>query len=144
MTPYFVTSTRVNRSRARIRTADAPGAVERRAAVKRPFPSVTPIRRISPTEASARTTHPSFRPGQNNELAIRMVFQGLTKEQAEAAWEPFFSWIATSPQEFSVVLLPRVVAIPARRIWDASFLTQFPNVVVADDRSGAPDGNFVW
>lgn len=81
---------------------------------------------------------------RNNELAIRMVFQGLSKEQAEAIWEPFFSWVAALPQEFNVVLPPRVVAIPARRGWDVSFLTQFPNVVLADDRPGANGVNFVW
>jgi FAD/FMN-containing dehydrogenase len=37
-----------------------------------------------------------------------------------------------------------VVAVPARKFWDAAFLRQIPGVVVADDRPGAPEGNIVW
>jgi FAD/FMN-containing dehydrogenase len=81
---------------------------------------------------------------RDNVLAIQMVFQGLSLEMAEATWRPFFEWIATSPQDFAVVAAPRVVASPARKYWDASFLKQFSGVVVADDRPGAPDRNVAW
>jgi hypothetical protein len=40
---------------------------------------------------------------------------------------------------------PRIAAFPARHIWDAKFLKQHvPQVIVADDRPGAPAENFVW
>ena len=81
---------------------------------------------------------------RNNELAIQMIFQGLGQDQAETTWHPFFSWIAAAAADFNVVAPPRVVALPARKMWDASFLKQFPNLVVVDDRPGAPEMNFVW
>lgn len=70
-----------------------------------------------------------------------MVFQGLDKQQAEATWRPFFEWVAGSPQDFSVVEPPMILAVPARRFWDPGFLKQVPGLVLADDRPGAPDSN---
>ena len=32
-----------------------------------------------------------------------MVFQGLTSQQAEEVWRPFFDWVAASPQDFALV-----------------------------------------
>jgi len=81
---------------------------------------------------------------RNNEAEIRMTFQGLTREQAETVWRPFFDAIAASPQDFAVARAPRVVAVPAGRIWDASLLRQFPGVVVVDGRPGASERNFAW
>jgi FAD/FMN-containing dehydrogenase len=81
----------------------------------------------------------AFRPG--NILEIRMVFQGLSRQQAETIWRPFFDWLAGTPQDFFVVSAPVVVAVPARRRWDPE---QQPGVVLADDRPGAPAANVFW
>jgi FAD/FMN-containing dehydrogenase len=83
-----------------------------------------------------------FRP--DNVLEIRMVFQGLDRQQAEAVWRPFFEWVAASPSDFRILAPPLVVALPARRFWDPAFLRRFPGIVVADDRPGAPEGNVLW
>jgi FAD/FMN-containing dehydrogenase len=83
-----------------------------------------------------------FRPG--NVLVIAMVFQGLDQQQAEAIWRPFLDWLAGFPQDFSVVSAPWIVAVPARRFWDPSFLKEVPGVVLADDRPGAPEVNVFW
>jgi FAD/FMN-containing dehydrogenase len=80
----------------------------------------------------------------NNVLAIKMVFQGLDQAQAAAAWRPFFDWIAASPQDFTIVAKPVVIAVPAQHFWNASFLKFAPGIVVSDDRQGAPVGNIVW
>jgi FAD/FMN-containing dehydrogenase len=84
----------------------------------------------------------AFRP--DNVLAIAMVFQGLEQQQAEAIWRPFLDWLATSPQDFSMVSAPWIVAVPARRFWDPAFLRTVPGVVLADDRPGAPEANVFW
>jgi hypothetical protein len=81
---------------------------------------------------------------RSNEAVIQMTFQGLTREQAEAVWRPFFEWIAASPQDFTVTRVPRMVAVPALRGWDASLLGRFPGIVVGDDRPGASERNFAW
>jgi hypothetical protein len=83
-----------------------------------------------------------FRPG--NILAVAMVFQGLDQYQAEATWRPFFEWLAASPQDFSIVSEPRILAAPARHFWDPDFLKKVPGLVLADGRPGAPEANVFW
>jgi FAD/FMN-containing dehydrogenase len=83
-----------------------------------------------------------FRPG--NVLVVSMVFQDLTKQSAEMVWRPFFSWIATSPQDFAFVSPPMIVALPARHFWDPEFLEKLPGIVLTDDRLGAPATNIFW
>jgi FAD/FMN-containing dehydrogenase len=83
-----------------------------------------------------------LRPG--NVLAIAMVFQELSEQQAEAIWRPFFDWLAGSPQDFAIVESPRILAVPARRFWDPGLLKEIPGVVLSDDRPGAPETNLFW
>jgi FAD/FMN-containing dehydrogenase len=83
-----------------------------------------------------------FRPGRI--LSIAMTFQGLDHQQAEALWRPFFGWVANSPQDFSMLSPPAVLAAPARTFWDPGFLKQVPGLVLADDRAGAPAANVFW
>src|SRR5690348_3210135 len=37
----------------------------------------------------------------DNSLEIRMVFQGLDREQVTKLWQPFLDWIGRSPQDYS-------------------------------------------
>lgn len=83
-----------------------------------------------------------FRP--RNLLEIAMVFQGLDRRRAAAIWRPFFDWIESAPRDFYLVSKPKIVAVPARQFWDAAFLSQLGDVVIADDRPGAPKGNVFW
>jgi FAD/FMN-containing dehydrogenase len=83
-----------------------------------------------------------FAPG--GVVSIFMVFQGLDQSQAEAAWKPFVDWVAASPHDFSVVSAPNIVAVPARRFWDATLLKAIPGLVLSDDRPGAPADNIFW
>ena len=84
----------------------------------------------------------AFRPG--NVLVIAMVFQGLNQQQAETIWRPFFEWLASSPQDFSILSEPKILAIPARHFWDSEALKKVPGVVLSDDRPGAPEANVFW
>ena len=72
-----------------------------------------------------------------------MVFQGLTQAQATDVWRPFFDWVGAAPRDFEMASAPRIVAVPARALWDAPLLKRF-GVVSADARSGAPEGNVFW
>jgi FAD/FMN-containing dehydrogenase len=83
-----------------------------------------------------------FRPG--NVLDIGMVFQGLDQGQAEAAWRPFFDEISASPQDFRLSSGPTIIAAPAQRFWDPSFLKQLPGIVLTDEREGASQDNIFW
>ncbi len=85
-----------------------------------------------------------LRPG--NRMDIRMSFQGLEQAQAEATWRAFFDWVLQGiPTDFSYLLLPTIIALPARHAWDPAFLKAFaPGRVLNDDRPGAPADNVFW
>jgi hypothetical protein len=73
------------------------------------------------------------------------VFQGLNRQQAEDVWRPFLDWVAKAPQDFAWETPVWIADLPARHFWDAKFLKQHaPHLIVADDRLGAPEGNFLW
>jgi FAD/FMN-containing dehydrogenase len=81
----------------------------------------------------------------NNELSIRMVFQGLAKSEVEALWNPFFDWVRKSPEKYTVASDPIILAIPARRFWDVDFLKKYlPRAIFPDSREGAPDKHYWW
>jgi FAD/FMN-containing dehydrogenase len=83
--------------------------------------------------------------GGDNAMNISMVFQGLERARAEGVWRPFFEWVSSSPEKFSIAQPMRTVAVPARHFWDAEFLKKnAPEFVVADDRPGAPENNYFW
>jgi len=85
----------------------------------------------------------SFR--NNNELAITMVFQGLLKSEVENLWNPFFDWIKKSPEKYTVASDPIILALPARRFWDADFLKKdLPQAVFPDSREGASYKHYWW
>jgi FAD/FMN-containing dehydrogenase len=77
-------------------------------------------------------------------VAISMAFQGLSRQEAQATWKPFFDWVAASPQDFAITSAPRIFAGPARKRWDPSALKPIPGVVTTDDRPGAPADNIFW
>jgi FAD binding domain-containing protein len=81
----------------------------------------------------------------DNRVEIRMAFQGLDQQQAQTVWQPFFHWVNGSPQDFTYQLTPRIIAAPARNLWDPVFLkTHVPGAVLADDRPGSPSDNVFW
>ena len=85
-----------------------------------------------------------FRLQRSRRLWIQMVFQGLGRDEAEAVWRPFFDWVAASPQDFNVVSPPLIKTAPGRGFWDPAMLRQIPDVVLSDDREGAPGSNIFW
>jgi len=81
----------------------------------------------------------------DNSLHVSMVFQGLTQAQAEATWKPLLDWVAAAPGDFTVEAPMRIVALPARRLWDPAYLrANLPSTVIPDDRPNAPDANVFW
>lgn len=81
----------------------------------------------------------------SNTLTIAMVFQGLSQVEAEAIWKPFLDWVAAAPSDYSLGQPVRIIALPARRLWDPAFLrANLPSVILPDDRPGAPEANVFW
>ncbi len=81
-----------------------------------------------------------------NVLEVAMVFQDLDRAQAEAAWQPFLSWIAAARRRLHLSSWRRSSSrAPTQHLWDAAFLKQnAPQIVLSDDRPGAPEGNVFW
>ena len=73
---------------------------------------------------------------RGNPFEISMAFQGLTKEEAEAIWRPFFDWlmdrrrISPSPRR-------RHRRFPARHLWILFSASHLPEAILSDDRPGA-------
>jgi len=81
---------------------------------------------------------------QENTLRISMVFQGLSKEQAQDIWAPFMEWVGTR-KEYSFSSSMQVWALPAQHFWDAEFFrAHAPWAIVADDRPNAPREHVLW
>jgi hypothetical protein len=82
----------------------------------------------------------SFR--SNNVLAISLISQGLTSEQAEAIWQPFLDGIKNSGQPYTIKTEPFIRSFSARHHWDADFYRKnAPQVASFDLR---PDNRFWW
>ncbi len=82
--------------------------------------------------------------GRDNTVAVSMAFQGLDQSQAASVWQPLLDWVAAAPDQFSLAGAPRIIAAPARDLWNPAFLKRVPNIVIADDRPGAPADNVFW
>ena len=79
-----------------------------------------------------------------NVLRVDLLFQGLDKAAAEAVWKPFFDFVRASPDDFAITEAPRVLAFPARVMWNPEVMGKIPGLVVHDPRPGAPADNYVW
>jgi FAD/FMN-containing dehydrogenase len=80
---------------------------------------------------------------EGRQLHLAMVFQGLDRAQAQAVWAPFFDWVrASGDYTFKE---PTIMAVPARRFWDADFWSKTaPGIMGKDERAGAPAHHAVW
>jgi FAD/FMN-containing dehydrogenase len=81
----------------------------------------------------------------DNSLTVGMVFQGLEEHQAKDVWQPFFEWLAKSPQDFQLAAAPIILGVPARNFWNPEYIRKnLPNAILADDRPGAPANDVFW
>jgi FAD/FMN-containing dehydrogenase len=84
-----------------------------------------------------------FRP--DNVLKVSMVFQGLTRSEAQAVWEPFLQALDDAPQDFRLEFSPlKIVSVSARDFWSPSWFKRVLGFMSADDRPNAPPGNIFW
>ena len=86
--------------------------------------------------------HAFIRP--DNRLQIEMVFQGLTRDQALAAWKPLLDFVNASADYRGQDTLT-VDAGPAGYYWDADIRRRYvPQSVAFDHRPGASLTDFWW
>jgi FAD/FMN-containing dehydrogenase len=82
-----------------------------------------------------------FRHGER--IEVRMVFQGLEQAEAAAVWKPFIDKLKPAPDDYTVSNT-FIMALPAARFWDPSFMKVLPGIVKSDDRPGVPAENIFW
>ena len=83
--------------------------------------------------------------GPDNTVRIGMVFQGLSRQEAEDAWRPLFDWVTEPSEDLGWVTPPSFEDLPGRQFWDAEILQRVaPGRVITDDREGARPGSFLW
>ena len=84
-----------------------------------------------------------FRP--DNVLKVSMVFQALTRGQAQAVWQPFLDAIDAAANDFRIEFAPlKIVSTSAREFWAPTLVKRMLGFIASDDRPGAPDGNVFW
>jgi FAD/FMN-containing dehydrogenase len=77
-------------------------------------------------------------------IDVSMLFQGITQDEAKAAWQPFLDWVAARPAYTWHTPLS-IRAMPARHFWDLGFFQKHQlDFAVADNRPGAPAHHMVW
>ncbi len=80
----------------------------------------------------------SFGPGHT--LKISMVCQGLSEQQVQQTWAPFFAWVKASPEEFRIEREPGAWAGDARGWWRV----EGNGSMIPDRRPGAPPHHGWW
>ena len=79
-----------------------------------------------------------------NRLNVAMVCQGLTQDQARAAWRPLLDFASANAADYDGQGSCTVTALPARSFWNADVMRQAPGAIVSDSRPGAAPTDFWW
>ena len=77
-------------------------------------------------------------------LEVAMVFQGLTQDEARAAWRPLLDFVSANAADYQGQGSFVVLALPARSFWDADVMRRVPGAIVPDPRPGAAPSDFWW
>ena len=85
------------------------------------------------------------RAGPDNRLRIMMVFQGLSKAQASAAFKPLLDFANAYPADYDGVQSLSASDVPSRYLWNGWVLRFFARSAVEfDDRTSASWTDFWW
>jgi FAD/FMN-containing dehydrogenase len=81
----------------------------------------------------------------DNALGVAMVFQGMTRSEAQDVWRPFFAALDAAPDAFKVDFAPlKIVSTSARDFFAPTLVKRVLGFVATDDRPGAPSSNVFW
>jgi len=79
-----------------------------------------------------------------NHFQVAMVFQGLTQDEARAAWQPLLDFVSANGADYDGQDSFTAAAIPAHLFWDADVMRRAPGAIVSDPRPGAAPTDFWW
>lgn len=81
----------------------------------------------------------------DNRLEVRMVFQGLTTDEARAAFKPLLDFVAANADDYAGKESLEIVGVPARYFWNGWLYRLFARSAVNfDGRSEAPWTDYWW
>ena len=82
----------------------------------------------------------------SNGLEVDMLFQGLSLDEARAAWRPFIDFVKASPADYEGLESLLITPVPARHYWDIDWLSKnLPSDSASrDTRPGAAPGDYWW
>lgn len=81
----------------------------------------------------------------DNRLSVQLVFQGLSKDEARAAFKPLVDFADANPADYEAQASLEVASVPAKYFWNGWLYRVFARSVVNfDDRSGAPWTDYWW
>jgi hypothetical protein len=81
----------------------------------------------------------------NNTVNINLVFNCITQKEAKEVWKELEQWIKESPQNYLFEKPLTIIEIPAKYLWNNSFLRKYaPNSIGVDERPQAPAENIYW
>ena len=80
----------------------------------------------------------------DNTLRIAMVFQGLSRGEALAVWQPFIDDVASAPRDYVVESPPLIVSTAAQTFWAPPLVKKALGYIRSDDRPGAATSNVYW
>ena len=80
-----------------------------------------------------------------NRFEVAMMFQGLTQEQARAAWQPLIDFVNANAADYEGQDSFTALVFPARSYWNAEIIRRLaPEAVTFDGRPGASPTDFCW
>ena len=80
----------------------------------------------------------------DNVLKIAMVFQGLSRGEAQAVWRPFLAALDAA-DDWKVEFSPlKIVSTSARTFWSPTLIKRVLGFIKRDDRPDAPETNVFW
>ncbi len=81
----------------------------------------------------------------DNRLEVRMVFQGLAKDEAGAALKPLVDFVEANAADYQGLSSLEVASVPAKYFWNGWLYRIFARSAVNfDNRSGAPWTDYWW
>lgn len=82
---------------------------------------------------------------RDNTAVVSMVFQGLSRRQAAAVWQPLLDAIDAAPEDLHTGFSPfRVITASSRDFWSPTLMKRLLGFMARDDRPGAPPTQVFW
>lgn len=80
---------------------------------------------------------------ENDTVELALVAAAVSEEEANAVWQPVFSWVASRPEEYRSDAF--VVVTPFESFWDPDVWEAVaPEMIRRDERLGQPPERFWW